>query len=86
MSDLHWSVWGFVQHAKGNLAEDFRGYALGRLGRCKARMSSADFGRHLSVVRTGGLQPYCPHSDTPALYSPNFAEIKEGEVGRKSPV
>jgi thiamine kinase-like enzyme len=24
MSDLHWSVWGIVQHAKGNLAEDFR--------------------------------------------------------------
>ena len=22
MSDLHWSVWGFVQHAKGNPAED----------------------------------------------------------------
>jgi thiamine kinase-like enzyme len=86
MSDLHWSVWGFVQHAKGNPAEDFRSYGLERLGRSKARMSSADFGRHLSVVRTGGLQLYCPHSDTPALYSPNFAEIKEGEVGRKSPV
>ena len=23
MSDLHWSVWGIVQHAKGNPAEDF---------------------------------------------------------------
>ena len=86
MSDLHWSVWGFVQHAKGNPAEDFRSYGLERLGRSKARMSGADFGRHLSVVRTGGLQLYCPYSDTPALYSPNFAEIKEGEVGRKSPV
>ena len=86
MSDLHWSVWGFVQHAKGNPAEDFRSYGLERLGRSKARMSSADFSRHLSVVRTGGLQLYCPYSDAPALYSPNFAEIKEGEVGRKSPV
>ena len=75
MSDLHWSVWGFVQHAKGNPAEDFRSYGLERLGRSKTRMSSADFSRHLSVVRTGGLQLYCPHSDTPALYSPNFAEI-----------
>ena len=75
MSDLHWSVWGFVQHAKGNPAEDFRSYGLERLGRSKARMSSADFSRHLSVVRRGGLQLYCPHSDTPALNSPNFAEI-----------
>ena len=56
MSDLHWSVWGFVQHAKGNPAEDFWSYGLERLGRSKTRMSSADFGRHLSVVRTGGLQ------------------------------
>ena len=86
MSDLHWSVWGFVQHAKGNPAEDFRSYGLERLGRSTTRMSSADFSRHLSVVCTGGLQLYCPYSDTPALYSPNFAEIKEGEVGRKSPV
>jgi thiamine kinase-like enzyme len=75
MSDLHWSVWGFVQHAKGNPAEDFRSYGLERLGRSKTRMSSADFSRHLSVVRTGGLQLYCPYSDVPALYSPNFAEI-----------
>jgi thiamine kinase-like enzyme len=86
MSDLHWSVWGIVQHAKGNRAEDFRSYGLERLGRSKARMSSADFSRHLSVVRTSGLQLYCPYSDTPALYSPDFAEILEGEVGRGSPV
>ena len=74
MSDLHWSVWGFVQHAKGNPAEDFRSYGLERLVRSKARMSGADFGQHLSVVRTGGLQLYCPYSDAQALYSPNFAE------------
>ncbi len=72
MSDLHWSVWGFVQHAKGNPAEDFRSYGLERLGlerlgRSKARISGADFGRHLSVVRTGGLQLHCPYSDAPAL-------------------
>ena len=67
MSDLHWSVWGFVQHAKGNPAEDFWSYGLERLGRSKTRMGGADFGRHLSVVRTGGLQLHCPYSDTPAL-------------------
>ena len=60
MSDLHWSVWGLVQHAKGNPAEDFWSYGLERLGRSKTRMSGVDFGRYLSVVRMGGLQPYRP--------------------------
>ncbi len=54
MSDLHWAVWGFVQHAKGNPAEDFWSYGLERLGRSRARMGSADFSRHVGVVRTGG--------------------------------
>jgi thiamine kinase-like enzyme len=67
MSDLHWSVWGFVQHAKGNPAEDFWSYGLERLGRSKTRMSGADFGRHLSVVRTGGLQLHCSYFDAQAL-------------------
>jgi thiamine kinase-like enzyme len=76
MSDLHWSVWGFVQHAKGNPAEDFWNYGLERLGRSKARMSGADFTHHLSVVHTGGLHLHGLYSDAPALYSPNyFAEI-----------
>jgi thiamine kinase-like enzyme len=76
MSDLHWSVWGFVQHAKGNPAEDFWSYGLERLGRSKARMGSADFNGHLGVVRTGGLQLHDPYSDAPAPYSPDyFAEI-----------
>jgi thiamine kinase-like enzyme len=75
MSDLHWSVWGVVQRAKGNPAEDFWSYGLERLGRSKTRMSGADFGRHLSVVRTGGLQLHCSYLDAQALYSPNCAEI-----------
>jgi thiamine kinase-like enzyme len=54
MSDLHWSLWGFVQHAKGNSAEGFWSYGLERLGRSRTRMGSADFGRHLSIVRDGG--------------------------------
>jgi thiamine kinase-like enzyme len=54
MSDLHWSLWGFVQHAKGNPAEDFWSYGLERLGRSDARMSSADFNRHVGVVRARG--------------------------------
>jgi thiamine kinase-like enzyme len=51
MSDLHWSLWGFVQHTKDNPAEDFWSYALGRLKRCTARMGSADFDPHLDAVR-----------------------------------
>jgi len=54
MSDLHWSLWGFVQHAKDNPAEDFWSYALDRLERCEARMSSANFGPHLGAVRMAG--------------------------------
>ena len=53
MSDLHWALWGFIQHANGNPAEDFLVYALGRLERCKARMGGVDFGPHLSTVFTG---------------------------------
>jgi thiamine kinase-like enzyme len=76
MSDLHWSVWGLVQHAKGNPAEDFWSYGLERLRRSEVRMSSGDFTHHLGVVRTGGLQLHGPYSEAPALHSPNYvAEI-----------
>lgn len=59
MSDLHWSLWGFVQHVKGNPAEDFWSYGLQRLGRSNTRMSTADFSRHVGVVREGG-RPRAP--------------------------
>jgi thiamine kinase-like enzyme len=76
IGDLHWSVWGFVQHARGNTTEDFWSYGLERLQRSEARMSSADFTHHLGVVRTSGVQPHGPYSDAPALRSPNYvAEI-----------
>jgi hypothetical protein len=61
IGDLHWSLWGFVQHAKGNPAEDFWSYGLERLGRSYTRMSSADFGRHLGLVRDGG-RSHAPNS------------------------
>ena len=50
ISDLHWALWALLQHANHNPAEDFRAYALGRLRRCKDRMQSPGFGRHLDVV------------------------------------
>ena len=50
MSDLRWALWGFVQHANWNPAEDFRAYALQRLERCKRRVGSPACGRQLGVV------------------------------------
>lgn len=50
MSDLSWSLWGFIQHANGNPRDDFWSYALGRFERCKMRMGDSDFGSHLSIV------------------------------------
>ena len=50
MSDLHWAL---VKHANGNPAEDFRAYALERLERCRRRVGSPDFDRHLGVVLMG---------------------------------
>jgi thiamine kinase-like enzyme len=52
MSDLLWALWGLIQHANDNPRNDFLTYALGRFRRCKALMSSTDFGRHLDAVRT----------------------------------
>ena len=46
MSDLLWSLWGFIQLANNNPREDFLTYSQGRFNRCKARMGGADFGRH----------------------------------------
>lgn len=54
MSDLHWSIWGFVQHAQGKPAEDFWSYGLERLARARARMGGADFNRQVGMVRDGG--------------------------------
>ena len=72
ISDLHWALWALLQHAN-NTAEDFLAYALGRLGRCKARMESLDFGRHLDVVRAEHRQRpcerlYCTGPGGPRLY------------------
>jgi len=52
MSDLLWSLWSLIQYANGNPSDDFFSYALGRLERCKVRIDSEDFGRHLTVVAT----------------------------------
>ena len=61
MSDLLWALWGMVEHANGNSAEDFRAYALERLEHCKTRMRDANLVEYLAVVHAG-RQPYVPRT------------------------
>ncbi len=53
MCDLLWTLWGVVQHASGNPAEDFWAYAVNRLDRCRLLMATDEFGRHVEAVRRG---------------------------------
>lgn len=51
MCDLLWTLWGLIQLANGNPADDFRAYADNRFARCKALMETPDFVRHVAAVR-----------------------------------
>lgn len=53
MCDLLWTLWGLIQHANQNPAEDFWAYSLGRFGRCKQLMASREFPRHVASVHKG---------------------------------
>lgn len=50
MCDLLWTLWGLIQVANKNPADDFEAYALRRFGRCRALMDSAEFPQHLENV------------------------------------
>lgn len=50
MCDLLWTLWGLIQHANNNPADDFAAYALNRFNRCKALMASREFSRHVHAV------------------------------------
>ncbi len=50
MCDLLWTLWGLIQHANENPADDFWAYAINRFERCKALMASPDFSRHLAAI------------------------------------
>ena len=54
MCDLLWTLWGLIQHANKNPADDFWAYSVDRFERCKALMATADFARHVAAVKTGG--------------------------------
>lgn len=53
MCDLLWTLWGVVQFANDNPAEDFWAYSVNRLDRCRALMSGNAFPRQLDAVRQG---------------------------------
>ncbi len=51
MCDLLWTLWGLIQLANKNPADDFRAYADNRFARCRALMETPDFSRHIAAVR-----------------------------------
>ena len=53
MCDLLWTLWGLIQHANRNPADDFWAYSVNRFNRCKALMATAEFPRHLAAVARG---------------------------------
>ena len=50
MCDLLWTLWGLIQLANNNQADDFQAYADDRFARCKALMAHPDFARHLAAI------------------------------------
>ena len=53
MCDLLWTLWGLIQHANQNPAEDFWAYSLNRFERCRKLMRSPEFAEHLRAVKRG---------------------------------
>lgn len=53
MCDLLWTLWGLIQLANDNPADDFRAYADGRFARCRALMQTVDFSRAIEAVARG---------------------------------
>jgi thiamine kinase-like enzyme len=50
MCDLLWTLWGLIQHANLNPADDFMAYALNRFNRCKRLMGSSDFAGFIKAI------------------------------------
>lgn len=50
MCDLLWTLWGLIQHANKNPADDFAAYAANRFARCRALMATPEFARHVAAV------------------------------------
>ena len=50
MCDLLWTLWGLIQHANRNPADDFWAYSRNRFERCKALMATQAFPKHVAAV------------------------------------
>ena len=53
MCDLLWTLWGLIQFANDNPADDFWAYSVNRFRRCKALMETPAFAGHLAAIRRG---------------------------------
>lgn len=53
MCDLLWTLWGLIQLANDNPADDFRAYADERFARCRALMRTAEFSSAVHAVASG---------------------------------
>lgn len=53
MCDLLWTLWGLIQLANENPADDFKAYAEKRFARCRALMATPSFAGHVAAVATG---------------------------------
>ena len=53
MCDLLWTLWGLIQLANGNPADDFRVYADARFARCRALMETHAFSGHVAAGAKG---------------------------------
>ena len=54
MCDLLWTLWGLIQLANRNPADDFRAYAANRFERCQRLMQDPSFAGHLAAVLNPG--------------------------------
>jgi len=50
MCDLLWTLWGLIQHANNNPAEDFWAYSIERFARCRKLMNQPQFARHVKII------------------------------------
>lgn len=53
MCDLLWTLWGLIQLANDNPADDFRAYADNRFVRCRNLMATEEFKSAVETVRRG---------------------------------
>jgi thiamine kinase-like enzyme len=55
MCDLLWTLWGLIQVANANPADDFQAYAENRFRRCRTLMATDAFGASLRAVERGPI-------------------------------